>query len=63
MHTTPRPESGAVPTSGERPADHPVREYVVAMARELASIARWDGDEALGKLLDGVADVAERSPV
>ncbi len=31
-------------------ADHPVREYVAAMARELAAMARWDGDEPLGSI-------------
>ena len=25
--------------------DYPVREYVAAMATELAGMARWDGDE------------------
>lgn len=47
--------------SAPRGADRPVREYVAAMARELAQMARWEGDETLGKLLDGVAEVAERS--
>jgi len=35
--------------------DFPVREYIGAMAHELAQMARWDGDEPLGCLLDAVA--------
>ena len=44
----------------DRLKDYPVREYVAALARELATLARFDGDEALGKLLDGAAEAAER---
>lgn len=32
--------------------DYPVREYVAAMAAELAGMARWDGDEKLASALD-----------
>ena len=35
--------------------EYPVREYIGAMAQELAQMARWDGDDALGALLDAVA--------
>lgn len=38
--------------------EYPVREYIGAMAQELAQMARWDGDDALGALLDAVADRA-----
>ncbi|MFT4955511.1 MAG: hypothetical protein ACI8U3_001904 [Brevundimonas sp.] len=43
-------------------ADFPVREYVGAMAAELAQMARWDGDEHLGELLDAAAEAASRVP-
>jgi hypothetical protein len=33
-------------------ADYPVREYVAAMASELATMARWDGDEQLASALE-----------
>lgn len=39
------------PGSGGYAADYPVREYVAAMAVELASMARWDGDEKLASAL------------
>lgn len=42
--------------SGKR--EFPVREYIGAMAVELAQMARWDGDEALGRILDGAAALA-----
>ncbi|MNI32145.1 hypothetical protein D3C77_253410 [compost metagenome] len=40
--------------------DYPVREYVAAMAAELAGMARWDGDEELASLLEGAAERARR---
>ncbi|QYF88176.1 hypothetical protein [Brevundimonas sp. PAMC22021] len=40
--------------------DYPVRDYVAAMAGELARMARWDGDERLACLLEAAADVASR---
>jgi hypothetical protein len=53
-------------TTGERhnrsAAEFPVREYVGAMAAELAQMARWDGDEHLGRLLDAAAEAAGRAP-
>ena len=53
--------TGDVPirTPHEEPAaDFPVREYIGAMALELAQMARWDGDEALARLLDASAHLA-----
>ncbi|SJM66153.1 hypothetical protein FM111_11755 [Brevundimonas diminuta 3F5N] len=41
--------------------DYPVREYVAAMATELAGMARWDGDERLAGLLESAADMARRA--
>lgn len=41
-------------------SDYPVREYVAAMAAELAAMARWDGDEQLAALLESAADLAQR---
>ena len=38
--------------------EFPVREYIGAMALELGQMARWDGDETLGGLLDSVAALA-----
>jgi len=35
--------------------DYPVRDYIAAMARELARMARWDGDETLGVLQEAAA--------
>ncbi|MGO4411070.1 MULTISPECIES: hypothetical protein [unclassified Brevundimonas] len=46
------------PVSPPDMADYPVREYVAAMARELATMARWDGDEQLASALDVAADLA-----
>jgi hypothetical protein len=40
--------------------EFPVREYVGAMAAELAQMARWDGDETLACALDIAADLASR---
>lgn len=40
--------------------DYPVREYVAAMAVELASMARWDGDEKLASALEVAADMARK---
>ncbi|WP_295704772.1 hypothetical protein [uncultured Brevundimonas sp.] len=37
-----------------------MREYVGAMAGELARMARWDGDERLACLLEAAADLASR---
>ena len=51
-----RAEPAAVP-------DFPVREYICAMAAELAQMARWDGDEGLGRLLDAATDAAAQKPI
>ena len=46
------------------PCEYPAREYIGAMALELAQMARWDGDEDLGRLLDAAAARAgEPAPV
>lgn len=39
-------------------SDYPVREYVRAMAVELAQMALWDGDPALSKALEAAAEMA-----
>jgi len=44
-------------------ADYPVREYVSAMARELAHMARWDGDERLAAALEAASVLASLDPV
>lgn len=47
------------PSSGlDAMQDYPVREYIGAMALELAQMARWDGDETLGCALDVAARLA-----
>ncbi len=40
--------------------DYPVREYIAAMATELAQMARWDGDEHLGAALEAASALARR---
>lgn len=40
------------------PAEFPVREYIGAMALELAQMARFDGDEPLAVMLGTAADRA-----
>ncbi len=40
--------------------DYPVREYIAALATELAQMARFDGDESLGASLDVAASLARR---
>ncbi|MBX3476362.1 MAG: hypothetical protein KF910_02030 [Brevundimonas sp.] len=42
----------------QAPLEFPVREYIGAMAVELAQMARWDGDETLGCALDVAARLA-----
>jgi len=39
-------------TSPQEAEEYPVREYIAGMAKELAQMARWDGDEFLAALLD-----------
>lgn len=43
------------------PEDYPVREYIAGMTRELAQMARWDGDEVLAGLLEAAVLRAEGS--
>ena len=38
--------------------DHPVREYIGAMAQQLALMARWDGDETLARMLEAAVSIA-----
>lgn len=52
-------ESAFTPTAqDDQPTEFPVREYIGAMALELAQMARFDGDEALARLLDAAAILA-----
>lgn len=61
--TTPAARAAGNPATDDRAVqDYPVREYICAMATELARMARWDGDEALGEALDVVAGLAAGSP-
>lgn len=39
---------------------NPIREYISALATELAQMARTDGDENLGAVLDVAAALAQR---
>ncbi len=39
-------------------SEYPVREYIGAMALEMAQMARWASDEPLAKLLEGAAAFA-----
>lgn len=41
--------------------DQPVHEYIASLVRELAQMARRDGDESLGAVLDAAAMFARRS--
>ena len=49
----------AVETAESGQADLPLREYIGAMARQLAQMARAEDDEALGRLLDCAAYLAD----
>ena len=51
-------EKPAAAASEDASSDFPVREYIGAMALELAQMARWDGDEALARVLDSAASLA-----
>ena len=57
------PTRPAAETSAEAAGEFPVRDYIGAMALELAQMARWDGDEALGRLLDSAAALAGQPQV
>jgi len=41
--------------------EQPVREYIGSLARELAQMARREGDEPLGAVLDAAALLARRT--
>ena len=51
---------GSPPADAPPEMEYPVREYIAAMSRELAQMARWDGDEALAVLLE-VAELRART--
>lgn len=58
------PEHQATPGRKSSPPDLkdcPVREYVAAMAVELAQMARWDGDEKLACMLEAAAATAQEA--
>lgn len=59
----PQSEVPQAPGSGSPPdlTDYPMREYVAGMAGELASMARWDGDETLAAALEAAAEMARRA--
>lgn len=63
MKTMNEPTTGAGGRAGSAKAatrsEYPVREYIAAMARELAQMARWDGDETLAVLLEAAEARAE----
>ncbi len=54
---TPDPAATPRRTSPE-PHAYPVRDYIGAMADELARLARFDGDEALAVILEAAANRA-----
>ena len=58
-----RAEKPAAAASEEARSEFPVREYIGAMALELAQMARWDGDEALARVLDSAASLAAETLV
>lgn len=60
--TTQSVPTGAKPNSGldSLPDDYPVRDYVGSMSAELARMARWDGDEALARVLEAAVRLAEQ---
>ncbi|WP_428149602.1 hypothetical protein [Brevundimonas sp.] len=47
-------------TQQEAATEFPVREYISAMALELAQMARWDGDDVLQKLLESASALASK---
>ncbi|MFN4091987.1 MAG: hypothetical protein ACK4FG_03715 [Brevundimonas sp.] len=55
MATMATEEPASTSTSG-----NPIREYICALATELAHMARTDGDENLGAVLDVAASLAQR---
>lgn len=60
IETAPHKGTKATAQTDEVP-EYPVREYIGAMALELAQMARWASDEPLAQLLDDAATLsAER---
>jgi hypothetical protein len=55
---TATPPSVRTPETEAGPTEFPVREYIGAMALELAQMARFDGDEPLAVMLGAAADRA-----
>ena len=51
------PRTGALDSL---PDEYPVRDYVGSMSAELARMARWDGDEALARVLEAAVRLAEQ---
>ncbi|RZJ44324.1 MAG: hypothetical protein EON87_10185 [Brevundimonas sp.] len=51
---------GSAPAAPDLPEEYPVREYVGAMATELAQMARFNGDEPLARLLDAAAALSQQ---
>ena len=54
----PLPDPAGQPLPAGMPREFPVREYIGAMSIELAQMARWDGDEALARILHAAASMA-----
>lgn len=48
-----------VSTPANAAEGYPVREYIGAMAQELAEMARWDGDPVLAALLESAGVQAQ----
>ncbi|MFN4287091.1 MAG: hypothetical protein ACK4E3_01170 [Brevundimonas sp.] len=58
-------EAGQPPRAGASQVGHdpfPMREYIGAMAAELAAMARHEGDEPLARVLEQAVGIAERAP-
>lgn len=51
-------ENVSASTSKDSKTEFPAREYIAAMSLELAQMARWEGDEALARLLDAASGLA-----
>ena len=53
-------EAGGAPANVAAIRDHPVREYISALAGELAQMARVDGAPELAAVLEVAATLAQR---
>lgn len=51
--------ASTTPVSSETD-EYPVRDYVGSMSGELARMARWDGDEALARVLEAAVRLARQ---